>query len=140
MEAATLQRNIFQRILGICVTKPPADEGCWTYQNGKVTVDLARAPELSKKNGAVRLEKKGLPERVLVVHGDDDKYHAFRNKCAHAKRRMDLIPDAGRIQCCSVGKSTFDYEGTRISGSAKKDIEVYPVTIEGEKLVIPIIR
>lgn len=138
MGTPTLQRNIFQRILGICATKPPSDEGCWTFENGKVTVDLARVPELSQKSGAIRLEKKGLPERMLVVHGEDDNYHVFRNKCAHAKRRMDPIPGAGQVQCCSVGKSTFEYDGKRISGSAKNDIQVYPVTVEGEKLVVTV--
>ena len=136
METPILQRNIFQRILGICVTKPPSDEGCWTFANEKVTVDLARAPELAEKGGAIRLEKKGLPERLLVMHGDDDNYHAFRNKCAHAGRRMDPVPGSQYVQCCSVGKSTFEYDGKRVSGSAKKNIQPRPVNVEGNKLVI----
>jgi nitrite reductase/ring-hydroxylating ferredoxin subunit len=138
METPTLQRNIFQRIFGICITKPPSDEGCWSFENGNVTVDLARAPELSEKSGAVRLEKKGLPNRMLVVRGDDDKYHAFLNKCAHAGRRMDPVPGTELVQCCSVGKSTFQYDGKRVSGSAKKNIQAYPVSVEDKKLVISI--
>jgi nitrite reductase/ring-hydroxylating ferredoxin subunit len=138
MEAPTLQRSVFQRILGICITKPPVDEGCWVFENGRIIVDLARATELSERNGAVRLEKKGLPERMLVIHGDDGKYHAFRNKCAHAKRRMDPVPGTRYVQCCSVGKSIFEYDGRRVSGSAKKNIQVYPVRIENKKLVISI--
>jgi nitrite reductase/ring-hydroxylating ferredoxin subunit len=138
METPTLQRNIFQRLFGICATSPPSDEGCWTFEDGKLTIDLTRAPELNDRNGAIRLEKKNLPERVLVVHGNDDSYHAFKNRCAHAKRRMDPIPGTEQIQCCSVGKSTFDYSGMRLSGSAKKDIETYPVTVETDKLIIDI--
>lgn len=138
MATGTLQRNIFQRFLGICVTKPPSDEGCWTFENGKVVVDLSRAPELTEKGGAIRLESKGLPDRVLVIQGDDGEYYAFRNRCAHMKRRMDPIPGAKQVQCCSVGKSTFDYEGTRVSGSAKENIEPYAVTVEDGKLVIAV--
>jgi nitrite reductase/ring-hydroxylating ferredoxin subunit len=136
METPTLPRNIFQRILGICVTKPPSDDGCWTFENGTVTVDLPRAPELNEKGGAIRLEKKGLPNRMLVVRGDDEGYYAFRNKCAHAGRRMDPVPGTNYVQCCSVGKSTFEHDGKRVSGSSKKDIEAYTVTVEGERLVI----
>ena len=138
METPTLQRSIFQRILGMCITKPPSDEGCWTFENGKVTVDLARAPELTEKSGAIRLEKKGLPNRMLIVHGDGGNYHAFRNKCAHAGRRMDPVPGSQYVQCCSVGKSTFEYDGKRVSGSAKKDIQAYPVNMEDKNLIISV--
>ncbi len=134
----TLPRNFFQRILGMCETKPPADNDCWTYENGKIAVDLARAQELSTTGGAIRLEKKNLPSRVLVIHGDDGRYHAFENRCAHAKRRLDPVPNSKYVQCCSVGKSTFDYSGTRVAGSAKKAIRTFPVAIEGTKLTITV--
>ncbi|MBW1910262.1 MAG: Rieske 2Fe-2S domain-containing protein [Deltaproteobacteria bacterium] len=125
MQNATLHRNIFQRILGICATKQPSDEDCWTFENGKIIVDLARAPELGRRNGAIRLEKKNLPERVLVIQGDDGKYYAFKNRCTHGKRRLDPMPGIQQVQCCSIGKSTFDYGGKKISGSAKEDIDIY---------------
>ena len=136
METEALRRNIFQRLLGICATKQPVNEDCWVFENGRIIVSLARAPELAGRGGAMRLEKKNLPERVLVVHGDDGEYYAFRNRCAHAKRRLDPLPGSQRVQCCSVGKSTFDYEGKRVSGPAKKSIDSYAVSVEGDKLVI----
>lgn len=137
-EVKTLHRNIFQRIFGICVTKPPANEDCWTFDNGKIIVNLSRAPELSEKNGAIRLEKKDLPERVLVIHGEDGDYHAFKNSCTHGKRRLDPIPETQQVQCCSVGKAVFDYNGKLVSGSAKEDIIIYEITNDDGKLVITI--
>ena len=134
MEA--LKRNIFQRLFGICATQKPMDEGCWTYEGGKITVDLARAPELGRRDGAVRLEGKGLPARVLVVCGDADTWHAFKNRCAHAGRRLDPVPGTGRVQCCSVGKSTYDADGKILGGSAKKGITTFPVVSEGGRLTI----
>ena len=137
MENGTLRRNIFQRIFGICATKEPLDDGCWTYENGTVTVDLSRAPELFIQNGAIRLEKKdNLPDRLLVFKSDDGQYHALRNQCAHAKRRMDPVPGAQQVQCCSIGKSTFDYDGKVVSGMAGGDIRIYPVVLENDKLII----
>ncbi len=139
MQTVIHRRNIFQRILGICATKPPADEGCWYFENGKVIVDLSRAPELSKPNGAVRLEKKkDFPSRVLVFKNEDGQYHAFHNQCSHAKRRLDPIPGTQNVQCCSIGKSTFDYEGKAISGTAKGDVRTYPVILEDGRLVITV--
>ncbi|MBL7128841.1 MAG: Rieske 2Fe-2S domain-containing protein [Ignavibacteria bacterium] len=134
----TLHRNIFQRIFGICATKLPSNEDCWTFDNGKIVVDLAHAPELAEKNKAIRLEKKNLPGRVLVVKGNDGEYHAFKNYCTHGKRRLDPVPETQQVQCCSVGKSVFDYNGKLISGSAKEDIVIYNVAVDDSKLVITI--
>lgn len=136
METGILKRNIFQRLFGICATAKPSDDGCWAYENGSVTVDLARAPELAQTDGALRLEGKNLPVRVLVVRGDGDTWHAFKNRCAHVGRRLDPIPGTGQVQCCSVGKSTYDAHGNVLGGSAKKGIGTFPVAVEGGRLVI----
>ena len=61
MAKAGVKRNIFQRLLGICATRLPADTGCWNFADGKITVDLSRAPELTMENGAIRLEEKVFP-------------------------------------------------------------------------------
>ncbi len=131
-----LKRSFFQRILGKCVTSLPADPGCWTYSEGVVTLDLQRAPELSKPGAALRIEGEGLPKRVLLVHGDDGQYHAFCNQCSHGGRRLDPVAETGTVQCCSVGKSTFTYEGRLVFGSAKKDIAAFPLREEDRKLLI----
>jgi nitrite reductase/ring-hydroxylating ferredoxin subunit len=133
--------GILKRIFGICETDRPADAECWTYSDGKVEIVLERAQELEKPGGAIRLEGGGLPIRVLVVHGDDNQFHAFPNRCTHmGGRRLDPVPGESTIRCCSVGKSTFDYEGTRLSGSAKRTLEPLAVEVDGGKLVVRISR
>ncbi len=136
MAKPSVKRSIFQRILGICATNPPKDESCWQYEGGKVTVTLSRATELSGENGAIRLEKKGLPHGVLVFRGGDGRYHAFSNKCTHMGRRLDPVPGVEQVQCCSLGGSSYDYQGNLISGFAKKNVPAFPVTEEEGKLVI----
>jgi len=129
--------GILKRLLGICATQVPANPGCWSYAGGKLEVILDKAPELSQKGGAVRLEGPSLPKRVLVVHGQDGAFHAFPNRCTHiGHRRLDPLPGEDKIRCCSVGKSTFEYSGKLISGSAKESIEPLPLESDGSKLVI----
>lgn len=129
--------GIFKRLFGICETRPPADSGCWTYKDGRLEITLEKAPELSRKGGAVRIEGSGLPKRVLVVHGEDGKFHAFPNRCTHiGHRRIDPVPGEDRIRCCSVGKSTFDYSGKRVSGSARESLEPLPAESDGSRLLI----
>jgi nitrite reductase/ring-hydroxylating ferredoxin subunit len=131
--------GIFKRLFGICETKLPANSGCWTYADGKLEVSLDKAPELSQKGGAVRLEGPSLPKRVLVVHGQDGAFHAFPNRCTHlGHRRIDPVPEEDKIRCCSVGKSTFEYSGKLVSGSAKESLEPLAVESEGSKLIISV--
>ena len=137
MATNSLKRGIFQRLFGICATPKPADEGCWTYCDGRVVIDLERTPELSEPLGALRLEKGGLPHRVLVVHGQDGTFHAFENRCRHVGRRLDPVPETDTVQCCSVSKSTYDYTGNVVSGPVKKGVSVYETHLGDDgKLVI----
>jgi nitrite reductase/ring-hydroxylating ferredoxin subunit len=139
MEVKFLQRNIFQRIFGISATSKPANPDCWSYSGGKLTVDLKKVPELEKPGGAIRLEGGTLPERVLVVHGEDKQYHVFRNRCTHmGHRRLDLVTGTNMVQCCSVGKSTYDFEGKKVFGPAPDPIHPYPASVEGNKLTATI--
>ncbi len=131
-----LKRNIFKRILGIPVTSKPEDPECWNYSDGKLTVDLRKAPELETPGGAIRLEGRHLPERILVVFGEDEKLRVFRNRCTHVgHRRLDPIPGTGTVQCCSVNKSTYDFEGIKVYGPAPDPIIIYPSSLDGDKLV-----
>ncbi len=123
--------SFFSRLLGICKTNPPADASAWKMENGRLEVELAKTPELNSPGGAIRLEGQGLAKRLLLLRGEDGALHAFVNKCSHAGRRLDPLPGEARIQCCSVGKSVFDYQGRRISGSAKKDLA--PLKVEEQE-------
>ena len=126
-----------QKIFGICKTQEPVDGSCWTYSNGKIDIDLERAAELAGRGGAIRLEGKGLPIRVLVFHGSDGAYHAITNKCSHiGGRRIDPVPDAEKIKCCSVSGSTYDYRGQILAGPAKEPLKTFEVATTDGKLVV----
>ena len=102
-------------------------------------IDLSKVPKLNEKDTAIRLEGKGLPNRLLVVHGGDDVYYAFENRCPHFGRRLDLLPGQPLIQCCSIGKSTFDYTGTNVTGSAKEPVKSFPVEKQNGALIIKVV-
>ena len=131
-----LKRNIFQRLFGKCATREPENQDCWTFSDNRIEIDLHKTPELSNPGGAIRIESEDLPERLLVIHGDDGNYHAFQNQCTHSKRRLDPVPGAGTVQCCSIGKSTFDYDGNLLAGSAKSNITALHTEVSEGKLVV----
>ncbi len=132
-----LNRNFFQRILGFPATSKPADNTCWHYSDGNLIIDLAKAPELTEIGGALHFEGRNLPKRVLVICGETNKFHAFHNRCSHSgHRRLDLVAGTAKIQCCSMGKSTYDYSGKQVYGPAHDPIKVFPVTYEENRLII----
>lgn len=135
----TLDRGIFNRILGIPATGKPGDPGCWTYSGNVISVDLNRATELSKSGGALRCEGGGLPVRVLVIRDDQGNFRAYHNRCSHlGHRRLDPVPGGGTVQCCSVNTSTFNYDGKSIHGPGKHPVTVFPVTRKGDTLLVTI--
>jgi len=130
------KRNIFRTIFGICSTQLPKNDACWTYNDGELVVDMNKTNELLEKGSAIRIEHSNLEERILLVHGDDDRFYAFRNYCTHGKRRLDPVPGAETIQCCSVGKATFNYKGEILRGAAKENIKSFPVVSIKDKIII----
>ena len=132
--------KFLKRLFGICETPLPGNADAWTVENGAVRIDLARMPELQPAGSGVRLEGSGLDPRLLVFHGDDEQYYAVANRCTHMGRRIDTIAGSNTIQCCSVSKSTFTYDGSPVGGAAKKALTTYPVALEGETLVVTLSR
>ena len=51
-------------------------------------------------------------------------------------RRIDILPGTDRIECCSVSKSTFDYDGRPVGGAAKKPLQVFDITVSDAELTI----
>lgn len=134
MAVKFLQRRIWQRILGISATDKPQDESGWRYESGQLIISLERIPELTRSGTAVRFEGKNLPVRVLVVLGENMQYRAFHNRCTHlGHRRLDYVPGTETVQCCSVSKSTYTFDGDKIHGPAPQPIGTYPLEAgEGE--------
>jgi nitrite reductase/ring-hydroxylating ferredoxin subunit len=132
-----LNRNFFQRIFGLPATPKPLDPQCWSFSGDKILIDLNRAIELKKPGGALRLEGGELPMRVLVIRGDDGKFHAYHNRCTHiGHRRLDPVPGTGTVQCCSVGKSTYTYDGKKIYGPPTGFVKTFKVEVDGERLIV----
>ena len=139
MTVTFLERSIWQRIFGISATGKPQEESGWHYESGQLTISLVRIPELTRPGKAVRLEGKSLPVRILVVFGENKQYLAFQNRCTHmGHRRLDYVPGTETVQCCSVSKSTYTFDGDKIHGPAPEPIRTYPVEVAEREVRISI--
>ena len=129
-------RGFIDRLLGRPVTDLPQIEDAWTYQDNALTLDLAKLPELDELGGAVRIEGEILPDPILVVLGEDGEYYAFKNACTHAGRMIDPLAGTMTLECCSASQSTYDYEGSVLSGPAKGPLTSYALSHHNETLSI----
>lgn len=127
---------VLKRIFGISVTSLPTDAGCSALRDGVVEVDLTRAPELTTPGSALRLESEDLPERLLVLHGLDGTFRAYTNRCACAGWRIDPVPGEPKVRCSTMAQSTYDYDGRKLSGSARGDLTLHEVEADGDRLLI----
>ena len=131
--------GFLKRLLGICSTPPPAVADCWSLVDGRVTIDLDKTGELARPGGAIRIEGNGLSQRILILHGEDGRFHAFENRCSHVgHRRLDPVVGQGIIRCCSIGRFEFDYQGNRLSGLAREPVQPFAVDLDGRKLIVRI--
>jgi nitrite reductase/ring-hydroxylating ferredoxin subunit len=128
------QTDVIDRIRGVSHTPVLTNAAAWTYADSTLTLDLVQVPDLAQPNDAVRLEDDRLPEPLLIVHGKDEQYYVFVNRCPHGKRKIDPID--GQLKCTSISSSTFDYSGDVLSGPAEGPLTTYEVQHNGDQLVI----
>ncbi len=132
-------RSFFQRLFGIPATKKPADSTAWSYAEGILQVDIAKTPELSADGGSVSIEDPALPDRVLVFKGKNGSFHAYSNRCKHAGRRLDPVPGENQIQCCSISRTLYTYDGSIVEGPAKGSLKKYEVEERDNKIKIQLV-
>lgn len=128
------QTDFFDRLQGISDTPMLDDPDAWRYAGNTLTLALDRIPDLAAAGSAVQLDDDAVPEPLLIVHGADDAYYVYVNKCPHGKRKID--PVSGKLECTSLSKSTFDYSGAVLSGPAETALTTYTVAQNGTELVV----
>jgi len=128
-------KDFLKALAGICETKP-LGQSYWQLEGKRVRVRVTDVQELQKSGGAVYLRGKGLDTPILIVRSDDESYHCFSNRCTHMGRRLDPFKGEPAVRCCSVMHSTFDHQGRKLSGPAKKSIPTYSSRMEDDQLVI----
>jgi len=121
--------GFLKAVFGICATKPLADD-LWSLDGGVAKIKVSDVPELAASGGAVYLQGKGLQKPILVIKSESGDILAFANSCTHIGRKIDPVAGETRLRCCSIGHSTFDYDGNVLSGGAKEPLKKYTVEVD----------
>lgn len=79
------------------------------------------------------ISSKAVPDRLWLTKLADGSYRALELRCTH--KGGPLHEEAG-VMVCEWHKSRFDNQGQPAGGPARVALKAYPVTVEGDQLLI----
>jgi Rieske Fe-S protein len=100
----------------------------------RVRLLLASYPELAKADGAIKILPNGHPDPIYILASSPQPgFSALSPICTHRGCTVDV--QGSRLVCPCHG-STYDRDGNVLRGPAQRALTRYPVTREGDSLVI----
>ena len=117
---------------------PLAPEGSYRLERGRVILSSSTLGSLAAAGNAVKLVFGGdeeKVERLVVIHSEDGKYHAFVDHCTHNKKELVYLHEEKLLRCYS-GRSYFDMEGNVMKGPAEKPLHVLPTWQVADRVII----
>lgn len=100
--------------------------------DSRVRLALRSYPELSKPDGAIKIQPIGHADPIYVLRMPND-YAAVSPICTHRGCTVDV--QGARLVCPCHG-STYDRSGSVLRGPAERSLTRFEITQEGEELVI----
>ncbi|MFC4556464.1 non-heme iron oxygenase ferredoxin subunit [Georgenia faecalis] len=83
----------------------------------------------------------GSPLPVAIVRDEEGDFHAISDICSHGQVNLSDGEVEGRTIECWLHGSTFDLcSGAPLALPATRPVPVYPVTIEGERVLVDVDR
>ena len=101
--------------------------------SGTVTLNLDNYPALAQDNSSVSVEVKSLEKPLLVTHLTGETYYALSSRCTHAGCTVDATTPTLNCPCHD---SRFNRDGSVAKGPATQALKSFPITKEGNILVI----
>ena len=117
---------------------PLAPEGSYRLEGGRVILSSSALGSLAAAGNAVRLvfgEDERAVDRLIVIHSEEGKYHAFVDHCTHSKKELYYLHEDKLLRCHS-GRSYFDMKGNVMRGLAEKPLHVFPTWQVADRVII----
>ena len=105
-------------------------------ENESIRIRLDRVPDLAFDGGSIKILDSNIDDSLIVVRITEDVYVASSIKCTHRGVEVEYRADDKCFKCASIGGSTFKTSGDKVRGFAKSSLKTYPISTEGNTLVI----
>ena len=117
---------------------PWAPEESYRLEGEQVILSPSVFGSLTAASNAVKLvfgNNGEAVERVILIHSEDGKYHAFLDHCTHNKKELYYLHEDKLLRCHS-GRSYFDMEGNVMKGPAEMPLRVFPTRQKADCVII----
>ena len=126
-------------VTGVGNTPSIAQDAYEIVKDKGIRISLDKVPELATVGGAIKILDPNIDDSLIVARIAEDAYVAASIKCTHRGVEVEYQPDCKCFKCASLGGSEFKTSGEKISGFAKKPLKTYPVSSEGNILVVRLV-
>ena len=123
-------------ISGVGATPSIAPDAYDIGEDKSVTIHVAKVPELAQVGGSVKILDSKIDDSLIVARIEEEGYVAASINCTHRGVEVEYRPDEKCFKCASLGGSRFKTNGENMSGFAKGPLNTYPVSSEGDILVV----
>jgi nitrite reductase/ring-hydroxylating ferredoxin subunit len=120
----------------LCCTTQGLPPVSVTIENGKITVDLSRAPELRRTGAAFRIVEVDRKVNLILIHAGHGHYVAMDRSCTHGGAQCTYNPKRRTVQCTSLNHAEYDLGGRLLHGRTHGDLRTYPTRVAGTTLEI----
>ncbi len=140
------RRDFLQGVLAVagipplCCTTQGLPPESVTLGNGRITVDLARVPELRRAGAAFRIVDTERKVNLILIHAGRGSYVAMDRSCTHGGAQCTYNPKRHTVQCTSLNHAEYDLGGRLLHGRTHGDLRTYPVQASGSMLEIALER
>ncbi len=137
----------FVALAGPCLCSGAAPQRCCSvpvlpqpgvlFENGRIRIDLARAPDLLRGGASARIIEEQRRADIIVAHVAKKTYVALDGRCTHNNNGpLTYVRKARILHCTCWGHSQFALDGTVVAGPARKKLRTYEVQLAGRTLTI----
>ena len=117
---------------------PWAPEESYRLEDERVILLTSVFNSLAAASNAVKLvfgNNGEAVDRLIVIHPEVGKYHAFLDHCTHNKKELYYLHEDELLRCHS-GRSYFDMEGNVMRDPAEMPLRVFPTRHEADCVII----
>ena len=108
-----------------------------TPVDGRLELALAQFPELTEREGSLRVMPVGHREPVYILAHDDGSFSAVSPICTHLGCTVDI---QGEHLVCPCHGSTYDRRGTVLQGPAQQSLARYGTSVSADGVLIVDLR
>lgn len=123
-------------ITGVGNTPSIASDAYDIEEGESIRIRIDRVPELALDGGSIKILDATPNDSLIVVRIAENTYLASSIKCTHRGVEVEYQAQDKCFKCASLGGSTFKTSGEQIHGFAKRSLKTYPVSTEGNTLVV----